>query len=290
MNRKFTLLLSILIIGSFCGVVAQVTIGSGIQPNRGVLLDLKEFNADASNTTSTKGFQLPRVALEAPDILTLIENPTITEKESLTGTLVYNTVKNDTGLLKDVYMWNGQQWEKFVGFDELKYTEQLIISGYIDSTGTDMVSFVHELSNNETYYGTGSYIDLPQGKWKVDVYLVLRHRGDAVGSDNYLWIRGGFSDTNNPSGNQLTTDVLTINGKTLAIKVGGFFPGPCQQDSNKTLSIFGSVFIENKSNITKRYYYVAGSQSIPIDVAGAYLKSLGGYFSENYIMASRIVL
>ncbi|GAB6118996.1 hypothetical protein [Dysgonomonas termitidis] len=42
---------------------AQVTIGSGIPPSMGALLDLKEYDSANGESNSTKGLLLPRVNL-----------------------------------------------------------------------------------------------------------------------------------------------------------------------------------------------------------------------------------
>jgi len=98
-------------------ISAQVTIGSGIEPLEGVILDLKEQNPDIENVTTKKGLLLPRVKLVTKNSLDpLAQNVTSpTEKEKYRGTIIYN-IKETTGdattrsLSKGLYMWNGEEW------------------------------------------------------------------------------------------------------------------------------------------------------------------------------------
>ncbi|NDV45540.1 hypothetical protein D0T49_00540 [Paludibacter sp. 221] len=83
---------------------AQVTIGSDAAPNAGALLDLK----DNSNGTSTKGFQLPRVALTSLTSLSPCYSGTDdTEIANHKGLQVYNT---NTTIGEGVYTWDGAYW------------------------------------------------------------------------------------------------------------------------------------------------------------------------------------
>lgn len=100
---------------------AQVTIGSGIEPNKGALLDLKENIGDSRNITANKGILLPRVKLTDPDNLYPMFTPdgkggykegTKTEEDRAhIGLTVYNVDRcsvNGTGL----YIWDGTGWKK----------------------------------------------------------------------------------------------------------------------------------------------------------------------------------
>jgi uncharacterized protein (TIGR02145 family) len=107
-----------------CVVNAQVTIGAGIEPQRGVLLDLKEktpVNPAVDNTTATKGMLLPRVALSKRDNL----YPMFTDdgsggymgatksNEDLahTGLTVFNLTEDEPeGLCPGVHVWSGSAW------------------------------------------------------------------------------------------------------------------------------------------------------------------------------------
>lgn len=89
---------------------AQVTIGSRIPAKTGALLDLKESNEIGSN--SVRGLLLPRVNLQKIKQLAP-ENGDYTDKESHTGLVVYNLVRNiEEDLCPGVYIWSGDQWIK----------------------------------------------------------------------------------------------------------------------------------------------------------------------------------
>lgn len=99
----------------------QVTIGAGIEPNKGALLDLKENNGDANNITTDKGIILPRVKLTnshnlypmfSTDNAGNYKEGIKSEEDRLhIGLSVYNIDEcslQGTGL----YFWSGNRWEK----------------------------------------------------------------------------------------------------------------------------------------------------------------------------------
>ncbi|MDR3058725.1 MAG: hypothetical protein LBU84_11375, partial [Prevotella sp.] len=103
---------------------AQVTIGSGLAPEGGSILDLKEFAAKSANETSDKGVVLPRVVLtnknelypmywnsvagtEIPDYTT----NRAARKESHIGMTVFN-VSNAGDFVSGVHTWTGTEWRK----------------------------------------------------------------------------------------------------------------------------------------------------------------------------------
>lgn len=97
---------------------SQVTIGSGIVPNKGALLDLKENeNEDAAQggKTANRGMMLPRVNLPFLNKLQPMysydaENiPSSDDLVAHTGLTVYNTNKCEP-FGRGVYVWDGSQW------------------------------------------------------------------------------------------------------------------------------------------------------------------------------------
>jgi len=90
---------------------AQVTIGSGIPPLEGNLLDLKENELTGINPNATKGLGLPRVALSSLTTLT-IDNDSA--KDKYVGTIVYNTTTNSM-LSEGMYYWDKNTWVKVSG-------------------------------------------------------------------------------------------------------------------------------------------------------------------------------
>ncbi|MBM4380187.1 MAG: hypothetical protein FJ086_12975, partial [Deltaproteobacteria bacterium] len=121
---------------------------------------------------------------------------------------------------------------------------------------------------------TGSYIDLPKGKWSVQTTVVLAATPETrPGSGQAVWVRLYFSDT--VAGDQ-TLDLVSGAG-TL---VSGSFVGPAP------LSLAtGSVVLNNTSNATKRYYLVKG----PHDNAAGYSIHFSGLagatWGENSMVA-----
>ncbi|MFV0330766.1 MAG: hypothetical protein ACK5KL_13275 [Dysgonomonas sp.] len=97
------------------GLKAQVTIGSGIEPNKGALLDLKDKNPedpDTNNSTANKGLGLPRVNLTTLTAISDISGA-IGEEVAHTGLMVYNvnTVAS-ANISPGLYIWDGTQWVK----------------------------------------------------------------------------------------------------------------------------------------------------------------------------------
>ncbi|MBK5722294.1 hypothetical protein JGH11_15565 [Dysgonomonas sp. Marseille-P4677] len=98
----------------------QVTIGSGIKPNKGALLDLKEFETTESvkgGTTATKGIMLPRVVLKSLDELTMgdnvINNDTEGTWKAHEGLTVFNVHEDlSKKICRGVYVFNSSSWIK----------------------------------------------------------------------------------------------------------------------------------------------------------------------------------
>lgn len=111
----------------FCGLVflsvmglhtelkAQVTIGSGLEPNKGALLDLKEkepTNPVVDNSTATKGLGMPRVKLTILTAITDISQA-VGKEEEHTGLMVYN-VNTANGIFPGLYVWDGTRWRSLI--------------------------------------------------------------------------------------------------------------------------------------------------------------------------------
>jgi len=108
----------------------QVTIGSGLEPVAGSLLELKEkppMDPYTDNSTSNKGLGLPRVKLSNSEALypMFLEDPadpssgandeykaeTDQINKEHAGLVVYNV---GTALSEGLYCWNGKQWNLIV--------------------------------------------------------------------------------------------------------------------------------------------------------------------------------
>jgi hypothetical protein len=136
MKLKFKNLLILLIFPVYSSVAihAQVTIGSGIPPLDGILLDLKESVPTSENTTSTKGILLPRVKLESISGLApiLANGGTSKEKPEYTGLQVFHVGGND--MKAGMKVWNGTFWSDMLNTNlnvenGLSYTADILKLG-----------------------------------------------------------------------------------------------------------------------------------------------------------------
>ena len=115
------------------------------------------------------------------------------------------------------------------------------------------------------YHKTGSYIDLPSGKWEVKVTMLMPVGGVLTDPDSgggtmtiydWVWLKTTFSTVNATTivGSQISSD---IEGASL---VSNLFFGPKSLSSDpKFIMMNGSIFINNTSTASKRYYYYAGN-------------------------------
>ncbi|MDR0431516.1 MAG: hypothetical protein LBH58_13740 [Tannerellaceae bacterium] len=110
--RKYSLFLLFFSFSILNGLQAQVTIGSDLPPAEGVLLDLKENEANERGATSDKGILFPRVELTSLTSLELLTNSAgPMDKSTYRGTLVYNiAVSPEKNLREGLYYWNGDMW------------------------------------------------------------------------------------------------------------------------------------------------------------------------------------
>lgn len=123
-NSFFMISLTLAFIVLMPSVDAQVTVGSGIEPRKGLLLDLKENANAGKESNSNKGLALPRVALSSPDTLTIDDDAA---KNDYIGTVVYNTTTNDK-IMEGVYCWNGKLWEASVNVENFGTKGQILQS------------------------------------------------------------------------------------------------------------------------------------------------------------------
>ncbi len=110
--------------GSALVCSAQVTIGSGVPPRKGALLDLKENDNTGKLPNSGKGLKLPRVALTSVTKLTLDDDSKAGE---YAGTTVYNVTVN-AELAEGTYCWNGNTWNQVVWVDNPGSDGDLLIN------------------------------------------------------------------------------------------------------------------------------------------------------------------
>lgn len=117
----------------------------------------------------------------------------------------------------------------------------------------------------EVYRKTGSYIDLPSGKWEVRVTMLMpvggvpSHAlpgGGTMTANDWVWLKTTFSTLDQATivGSDISSD---IEGASL---VSNLFSGPKSNAYEPKFNILtGSVTINNTSTASKRYYYYAGN-------------------------------
>lgn len=144
--EKIYALILFLSVSLFCETIrAQVTVGSGVKPVKGAILDIKSQAADTDNVTSyTGGIVMPRLRLQSIDTMEPIipaGDPDLAELKALhTGLMVYN-LTGDAPFREGLYVWSGTQWETVL------------------SDGSSSVPVV-TAENGLTITPTGGYIEL----------------------------------------------------------------------------------------------------------------------------------
>lgn len=118
-GRQLLALMAVVLLLPGLSLRAQVTIGSGEEPAKAALLDIKEQNSASGGATATSGgVLLPRVNLVS---LTTLEpfisgGGSATEKTTHKGLVVYNLTDNST-FKPGLYYWDGAQWNMSKGVD-----------------------------------------------------------------------------------------------------------------------------------------------------------------------------
>ncbi|MCQ4139129.1 hypothetical protein [Chryseobacterium sp. EO14] len=175
----------------------------------------------------------------------------------------------------------------------LLYPAQKIYRGVMGA-GVDIdissTSFSFNPSNyNAGFYQTGSYIDLPPGKWRVKMDLVIPYTADAnstMNQDEWFWLRTTLSD--NGTSNPASPSVDLVDNSRWASEV---FQGPGSAVSvgNKFAMINGNLIINNPSANMKRYYLLAGGFTRSNLHIPGILQNLGGaIWKDNKITAYAI--
>ena len=112
------------------------------------------------------------------------------------------------------------------------------------------------ITTGSGYRKTGSYIDLPSGKWEVRVTMLMPVDGGTMTVNDWVWLKTTFSTVNAATieGTQISSD---IEGASL---VSNLFFGPKSLSNDPKFNMLnGSVIINNISTASKRYYYYAGN-------------------------------
>ena len=146
------------------------------------------------------------------------------------------------------------------------------------------------ITAGEVYRKTGSYIDLPSGKWEVKVTMLMPVEGGKMTINDWVWLKTTFSTVNATTivESQISSD---IEGPSL---VSNLFFGPKSASNDPKFNMMtGSVIINNTSTASKRYYYYAGNTDSQEYTTGSgkatkfYL--FGGLnWAENSIIAMKV--
>ncbi|REC76806.1 hypothetical protein DRF60_13010 [Chryseobacterium elymi] len=137
--------------------------------------------------------------------------------------------------------------------------------------------------NSGKFLHTGAYIDLPPGKWGVNVTMLMRSIGATLpaattNADTSYWLRTTFTTSN--------ADTVTITGAPSYIQGSYLISGNLPGSSLYSL-VQGTIVINNTGSATTRYYYVAGDNHIINSVKD--LSLFGGFhWQEDQIVAYRI--
>lgn len=160
---------------------AQVTIGSGIPPHTGALLDLKE-NTDGS---STRGLLLPRVALEA------INNPAPLAAHEK-GMTVYNIATSASSVSSAYYVSpglyynDGTKWERLhFGNTNWFYMPSVPIETNATGNGKNLNLYniyknQFDGSNNNFVKSTSAPASIPYIATASDLYYYVTDYDDTV--------------------------------------------------------------------------------------------------------------
>lgn len=136
------------------------------------------------------------------------------------------------------------------------------------------------------YRYTGASITLPPGKWLVTISQLIYPQGANLTVNDWMFVRSTFSDQNLTTVGQVGVQSADVNDMPTLMSFQ--VSGPYTQGQLRLDVKTGSVYINNASAGNKTYRYIAGGTAIGGNVAGAYLKGLGGGWAENSIVATAI--
>ena len=146
------------------------------------------------------------------------------------------------------------------------------------------------VTTGQVYRKTGSYIDLPSGKWEVRVTMLMPVDGGTMTVNDWVWLKTTFSTLDQATivGSQISSD---IEGASL---VSNIFFGPKKLSNEPKFNMMnGSVIINNTSTASKRYYYYAGNTDSQEYTTGSGKATIfylfgGSNWAENSITAVKV--
>ena len=218
---------------------SQVTVGSGIEPIGGALLDLKEKeSSETSLVNATKGMMLPRVALESATSLSPIyANATAEDARLSTGMTVYNVGAN---LRKGILIWDGESWISENGTSELAVID---VAGFSCSTvQLHGAAVVGQAFNSSENYITLTVDVLQKGYYEIVVVSPHNEGGTQYGDNGFSFVLSGeFSATGQYEltipGRGIPKFATSASGDDLIFKINGTeFASGCSKIVVRTLT------------------------------------------------------
>ncbi len=108
-------------------------------------------------------------------------------------------------------------------------------------------------ANDLNFTNTGNYVDLPPGKWMINVNFLIYTSNGFTAADESWHIRSSFTEKTSMVRNSITTSDFSANIVGGALITGEI--GACSIYGH----VRGSIIINNPGSVSKRYYYIAGS-------------------------------
>ena len=232
--NKYLVLITALVVSGFSSI-AQVGIGTSSPVS----------SAQLQVESSNKGFLPPRVALTGVDDTTTISSPA-------TGLVIYNTATAGAGassITPGLYNFHGGVWERLNNNASASSVANVL--GVISNTGIMSSSSIIVFDPCETF-NTGSYIDLPPGRWEIEVGVNLTtvttwpYGGDAT------WLRAYFIDA--------STTLPSITGNFQEVGTADYMDNNICMEGLVGGYINGKVHIQNTGTSTKTYYLYLGQR------------------------------
>lgn len=152
----------------------------------------------------------------------------------------------------------------------------VILGGMEAGGGIDLL-----VNGDNAFRYTGRYITLPPGKWIIHTSQLAQIEGP-LNIDDWMFIRTAFSDENLSIGDIGT---VTSDGSG-TVQMGFRLKGPEAGLSTAQIDVFhDSVIVNNSSNSSKTYRYVAGNIIANRPISEAKIANFGGNWNENVIYA-----
>lgn len=153
----------------------------------------------------------------------------------------------------------------------------VILGGMETGGGIDLL-----VNGENAFRYTGRYITLPPGKWIIYTSQLAQIEGP-LNIDDWMFIRTAFSDENLSIGEIAGT--VTSDGIG-TVRMGFRLKGPEAGLSTAQIDVFhDSVIINNSSNSSKTYRYVAGYIIANRIISESKIANFGGNWNENVIYA-----